>query len=100
LDLKCDFLVSKFAFKFNLYHYTAVRRVETSTKRAELHESVVRSLSDNIYTLAAVVGVGLLAVAALAFLVLRRLLSFMATAQQARAGAGRGGGAAAYRSQV
>jgi hypothetical protein len=24
LNLKCDFLVSNFAFKFNLYHYTLV----------------------------------------------------------------------------
>ena len=32
LKLKCDFLVSKFAFKFNLYRYTWVRACRRFTK--------------------------------------------------------------------
>ena len=78
----------------------ATRRVEAITKRAASHESVVRSLTDNVYTLAAVVGVGLLAIAALAFLALRRLFSLMAAAQHARGGGGAGRGGIPSRSQV
>jgi hypothetical protein len=32
LTVKCDILVSKFAFKFNLYHYSSVRNQARSAR--------------------------------------------------------------------
>ena len=42
----------------------AERRVEQLSARAEHHAGMTRGLVDNVYTFAAVVGVGLLAIAA------------------------------------